>query len=164
VANHGAKSLRLNPPLEHDSQRRAPHHDVTPTIHRKRIFDALRNVERTGPKREPVNVGRRLRELRNDLNREEAFSQSELASRSDIKRQRLNGLESGRDEVIRWIRLDELVVITDNLGVRVDIPFRRKSKTGMSAIAPISEVIDEALSLNLNPPWSRVNRSVLVRN
>ena len=100
-----------------------------------------------GPKREPVNVGRRLRELRNDLNREEAFSQSELASRSDIKRQRLNGLESGRDEVVRWIRLDELVAIADNLGVRVDIPLRRKSKTGLSPLAAISDVIHEAVSL-----------------
>ena len=145
AANHGAKSLRLNPPLGQESQRRGTYHDVKPTNHRKRIFDALRNVEQLGPRLEPANVGQRIRELREELNREEPFSQTELARRSDIPRQRFNGFEkNGRDELIR---LPELVTITERLGVPIDTPWRRKSKPGLSSLTSISDVIHGALSL-----------------
>jgi transcriptional regulator with XRE-family HTH domain len=118
---------------------------VKPTTHRKRIFDALRNVEQLGQRLEPTNVGQRIRELRKELNHEEPFSQTELASRSDIDRRRLNGFEkNGRDELIR---LPELVTITERLGVPTDTPWRRKSKPGLSSLASISDVIHGALSL-----------------
>ncbi|MHB1251765.1 MAG: helix-turn-helix domain-containing protein [Acidimicrobiales bacterium] len=113
--------------------------------YRQQINDALDVVEQIGPRLEPTNVGQRIRELRQELNREEPFSQTELARRSDIDRRRLNSFEkNGRDELIR---LPELVTITERLGVPTDTPWRRKSKPGLSSLASISDVIHGALSL-----------------
>lgn len=84
----------------------------TSHIRRQRVLDALRNVGQPGHWPDHSGIENQLRKLREELNREDSFSQTELDLRSGLPRQRVIELEKRR---AKSVGLHEMVALGDEV-------------------------------------------------
>lgn len=112
-------------------------------IHRQRVLDALRNVGQPGHWLDHSIIEHQLRKLREELNREERFSQTELALRSGLSRQRVNELVNGRAQSVG---LHEMVALCDGLGVARAGLWSRNAIEESPSFSSLIDVVRRALA------------------
>lgn len=112
-------------------------------IRRQRILDAFRNVGQPDHWLDHSIIEHQLRKLRDELNREERFSQTELALRSGLSRQRVNELEKRR---AKSVGLHEMVALCDGLGVALAGLWSRGAIEGSPSFSSLIGVVRRALA------------------